>query len=160
MNNYSQIIARERRYSMIFQAKQSNAKDVATLALKLWPDNKLQQFEQEFTMLLDDHNAAIFLAVNDGELIGFAQCQLRHDYVEGTDSSPVGYLEGLYVVESHVRQQGYAKQLVAACEQWSKAQGCKEMGSDCELFNETSIVMHERLGFQEVNRIVCFTKKL
>lgn len=55
--------------------------------------------------------SAIFLAFSEDEAIGFAQCQLRHDYVEGTDSSPVGYLEGLYVVE-HYRECGFAKGLV------------------------------------------------
>lgn len=48
---------------------------------------------------------------------GFAQCQLRHDYVEGTDSSPVGYLEGIFVKQEH-RKQGYAKELLAKCEEW------------------------------------------
>ena len=28
---------------------------------------------------------------------GFAQGQLRYDYVEGTDNSPVGCLEGIFV---------------------------------------------------------------
>lgn len=32
--------------------------------------------------------------------------------------------------------------------------------SDCELDNEKSLRFHKKLGFQEANRIICFTKPL
>ena len=38
-------------------------------------------------------------ADEDGRPAGFAQCQLRRDYVEGTKTSPVGYPEGIFVAE-------------------------------------------------------------
>ncbi len=39
---------------------------------------------------------ARFFIKYEGDIpAGFAQCQLRHDYVEGTETSPVGYLEGI-----------------------------------------------------------------
>ena len=91
--------------------------------------------------------------------VGFAQCGLRHDYVEGTDSSPVGYLEGIFVKEEY-RKQGYAKELMSACEQWAKKQGCVEFASDCELSNTDSFAFHMSMGFEEANRVICFTKKL
>lgn len=49
--------------------------------------------------------AAFFLTEEDGQPVGFAQCQLRHDYVEGTDSSPAGYPEGIFTEEA-VRGKG------------------------------------------------------
>ena len=91
--------------------------------------------------------------------VGFAQCQLRRDYVEGTESSPVGYLEGIYVVELW-RKQGLAKALLAACEGWAKGKGCTEFASDCELDNTQSLQFHLKAGFREANRIICFTKKI
>ena len=94
-----------------------------------------------------------------GEQIGFAQCQLRHDYVEGTETSPVGYLEGIYIKEAD-RHQGIARALLAACEDWAKAQGCTEFASDCELTNTESQAFHQAVGFSEANRIVAFVKKL
>lgn len=100
-----------------------------------------------------------FLAFADGEAIGFAQCQLRHDYVEGTETSPVGYLEGIFVKEEF-RKQGLAKKLLKECENWAALQGCTEFASDCELTNTTSFAFHKKLGFEEANRIICFTKKL
>ena len=34
--------------------------------------------------------------------IGFAQCQLRYDYVEGTKTTPVGYLEGIFIKDGYL----------------------------------------------------------
>lgn len=103
--------------------------------------------------------AQFFLQCCDGVPVGFAQCQLRRDYVEGTDSSPVGYLEGIFVREEY-RRRGLARQLLAACEGWARAQGCREFASDCELHNLDSLRFHLGIGFTEANRIICFTKKL
>ncbi|WP_339216521.1 aminoglycoside 6'-N-acetyltransferase [Solibacillus sp. FSL W8-0372] len=144
---------------MIKLATIEHATVTAQLALQLWPDNDLEEFIQNMEEAIGNPNSAIFLAFSEEEAIGFAQCQLRHDYVEGTDSSPVGYLEGLYVVE-HYREHGLAKDLVQACEQWAKAKGCTEFASDCELSNTASLHVHLKLGFTEANRIICFTKKL
>ena len=54
-----------------------------------------------------NQEAALFVYFDDQIPAGFAQCQLRHDYVEGTDSSPVGYLEGIFVTERY-RHKGIA----------------------------------------------------
>ena len=108
---------------------------------------------------LSDRNAVFYMYL-DGEVpVGFAQCQLRFDYVEGTDSSPVGYLEGIFVTENY-RKKGIAKQLVNACEQWSIENGCTEFASDCEITNVESYNFHMKIGFQEEARIICFRKNL
>ena len=91
------------------------------------------------------------------DTIAFAQCQLRYDYVEGTESSPVGYLEGIFVAEEY-RKRGYAADLLAECEKWAGEKGCTEFASDCELDNEDSLKFHMALGFEEANRIICFKK--
>ena len=75
----------------------------------------------------------------DGDTVGFAQCRLRNDYVEGTKSSPVGYLEGVYVVKLY-RNRGYAKDLIAACERWAKDKGCSEFAGDCEEGNTKACI--------------------
>ena len=144
---------------MIQVATVQEVKAAAELALLLWPDNALETFIQEMTELIMHPEAAIMLAYDAEEAIGFAQCQLRHDYVEGTSTSPVGYLEGLYVKEAF-RKQGMARELIRACEKWAKEKGCREFASDCELANVESINMHLKLGFLETNRVVCFTKEL
>ena len=101
----------------------------------------------------------MFLSEQNGKANGFAQCQLRHDYVEGTEGSPVGYLEGGYV-EPEYRMQGCARALLQACESWAREMGCREFASDCELANRESLHFHLSAGFQEANRIICFVKEL
>lgn len=144
---------------MIRRANQEDAFLVAQLAAQLWTSQTTEEFKEEFDVLLHRSDAAVFLCVAGDKAVGFAQCQLRHDYVEGTETSPVGYLEGVFVAEGY-RNQGYAAKLLAACEQWAKDQGCAEFASDCELDNTQSHAFHLCCGFQEANRIICFTKRL
>jgi aminoglycoside 6'-N-acetyltransferase I len=142
--------------------RQANAKDLpalAELACRLWPDHSLEEMEAELARIMAKPEAAFFLAFHQERAVGFAQCQLRHDYVEGTDSSPVGYLEGIFVAEDR-RHQGIAKALLAACEGWARDQGCAEFASDCELSNVDSLRFHLKVGFLEAGRVICFTKKL
>lgn len=144
---------------MIQKAEQKDASTVAVLAAALWPGHSAGELEKEYAQLTEQPEAAVFLALEGEKHIGFAQCQLRHDYVEGTASSPVGYLEGIYV-EPDFRGRGIASQLLAQCETWAAQMGCAEFASDCELTNSDSLAFHQKLGFREVNRIICFTKTL
>lgn len=149
----------ENPYRDVEKATPDNIYTVAALAQKLWPHHTQVELAMEFEEILANGETAIFLAYEDGAAVGFAQCQLRHDYVEGTSTSPVGYLEGIFVSEPY-RNQGIARKLLASCERWAKEQGCKEFASDCELINTQSLAFHLSLGFKEANRIICFTKKL
>lgn len=143
----------------IQKAKIEDAMVLAELACCLWPDHTAEEMQAEMLEMLQKPDAALFIACTEDATIGFAQCQLRRDYVEGTESSPVGYLEGIYVAEAW-RHQGVAKSLLKACEAWARACGCMEFASDCELENEKSLQFHLHAGFEEANRIICFTKKL
>ena len=141
---------------MIRKAEFSDLPVLTDLALKLWPDHDRVEMYEELSSIMAKPDAAFFLAENAS---GFAQCQLRYDYVEGTESSPVGYLEGIYVEEG-CRRQGLARKLLAACENWARERGCREFASDCEVTNTQSLRFHLSLGFEEANRIICFAKKL
>ena len=142
---------------MIRQASKNDSRIVSELALKLWPRYSLEEFEIEFTSILSSENSAVFLYIIGSEPVAFAQCQLRNDYVEGTKSSPVGYLEGIYV-DKEQRNYGIAKELLQYCEQWARLRGRTEFASDCELNNDDSLRFHLKAGFTEANRIICFTK--
>ena len=143
---------------MIEKAGKQDAAVLAALAAKLW-EHEPEELIGEFAALLSREECALFLLWEEGIPAGFAQCQLRHDYVEGTETSPVGYLEGVYV-EPAFRRKGFGAALVAACEAWAKSVGCTEFASDCELTNSRSLAFHLKIGFCEANRIVCFTKNL
>ena len=144
---------------LIRKASPVDSTRLAQLASRLWPHHTPAELEPEFATLIVSPEAACFLAFDGDEAIGFAQCQLRHDYVEGTETSPVGYLEGIYV-KAPFRRRGVAGQLLRACEAWAGRMGCTELASDCELNNMNSLSFHLRMGFEEANRIICFTKKL
>ena len=144
---------------MIQQAEAHDVPALAKLACQLWPDHTVEEMRLEFAEIIAKQDATFFLAYAEETAIGFAQCQLRRDYVEGTDSSPVGYLEGIYVAEEY-RKHGIARELLSACESWAKEKGCTEFASDCELDNVQSLQFHLNVGFEEANRIICFAKKI
>lgn len=144
---------------MIRKANSSDSNALAELALLLWPNHTFEELHDEIESLLSNPNAASFLYFEGDLPAGFAQCQLRRDYVEGTNSSPVGYLEGVFVLEN-CRGRGIATALLSQCESWAVEKGCQEFASDCELANEASYTFHLRHGFREANRVICFCKKL
>ncbi|MBQ8556732.1 MAG: GNAT family N-acetyltransferase [Clostridia bacterium] len=131
---------------------------LAQLAGAMWAHDPAG-LEAEFAELTRSAEAACFLAWEQAEAIGFAQCQLRHDYVEGCDTSPVGFLEGIWVAEGH-RRSGVARALLQSCEDWARSTGCTEFASDCEIDNLGSLAWHLKAGFEEVNRTIWFAKKL
>ena len=144
---------------MIKKAKDTDLDEIVILALELWPENTQEDLTQEMSEILHNAESAFFLAYDGSSPVGFAQCQLRHDYVEGTDSSPVGYLEGIYV-RAPYRRQGDARQLLDACEAGAASMNCTEFASDCSIDNLMSQSFHHHTGFIEAGRIVCFTKKI
>ena len=143
---------------MIVRADGETLAQAAVLADELFPGHAPGELLAEWEASAPGE-LAVFLALEDGAPAGFAQCQLRRDYVEGTETSPVGYLEGIYVREQYWGR-GMARALLTACENWAAERGCAEFASDCELGNAGSIAFHLRAGFAEANRIVCFTKRL
>ncbi len=144
---------------MIKKARIEDAGVLAELAIQMWADHIPEDLTEEFRQLAMNDDAVCFIKYVAGKPIAFAQCQLRCDYVEGTESSPVAYLEGVFVSEEY-RKRGYAAQLLSECEKWAREKGCTEFASDCELNNMDSFRFHMSLGFEEVNRIICFRKDL
>ena len=144
---------------MIRKAKLEDLPVLTELALELWHEHAADKMYYDLGKIMVSGESVFFLAYEADKPVGFAQCQLRHDYVEGTETSPVAYLEGIYVKEIF-RELGFASQLVKSCEDWARAEGCVEFASDCEIDNTESLAFHLKLGFKEANRIICFSKYL
>ena len=144
---------------MIRKATMADSRFLAEMAVQMWDSHTIDELTAEFTETLDNEQTVFFIKHVDNVPAGFAQCSLRTDYVEGTESSPVGYLEGIFV-KSDYRKNGYAGELLVACETWAKAMGCSEFASDCEIDNVSSLKFHMAMGFEEANRIICFKKSL
>lgn len=127
----------------------------------LWPDCPPQEHQTEIQqMLAQPERYGCWLAHGaDGAAVGLAEAALRHDYVNGTDSSPVVFLEGIYVAPEY-RRQGIAQQLIERVSQWGRQAGCVEIASDTSLDNLPNQTLHHALGFEETERVVYFKKRL
>ncbi|MBK9571734.1 MAG: GNAT family N-acetyltransferase [Rhodoferax sp.] len=128
---------------------------------QLWPHCPQAQHVREMTAFLaaPQHYAQFIQYDAAAQAIGLVEVALRHDYVNGTRSSPVAYLEGIYVVP-RARRQGVARALVADAERWAADAGCTEFASDALLDNTQSQAMHAALGFSESMRVVFFRKSI
>jgi len=125
----------------------------------LWPDHTSASHLAEMQGILNDPGCAVFVAVSpDGNLVGFLEAGLRKS-AEGCDTSPVGYIEGWYVDPAYQRQT-VGRQLVGATEAWARQQGCSEIASDCLIDNQVSLEAHLSLGYEEVERLIHFRKRL
>ena len=144
---------------MIKKAGNNDIEALAKLAILMWQNHSITELINEFSEIIENGKSVFFLKYEYDVPVGFAQCQLRNDYVEGTKTSPVGYLEGIFVKEQ-CRHKGYAKELLVECEAWAKENGCSEFASDCEIHNIDSFYFHQAMNFVEANRIICFTKAL
>ena len=132
-----------------------------SLREQLWPDGTREEHLAEMAEFLADRKRyAQFIEYDAaGEAIGFIEISVRKDYVNGTQSSPVAFLEGIFVVPQ-ARGSGVARRLVAEAEHWAKFMGCTEFASDAPIDNTGSRAMHAALGFVETERVVFFRKAL
>lgn len=92
---------------MIRKAAEADRASLAKLAAKLWGNHLEEELSAGISGLLLLPDAAFFLTEEDRQPVEVALCQLRHDYVEGADSSPAGYLEGIFTEEAF-RRKGIA----------------------------------------------------
>jgi len=130
------------------------------LRLLLWPEFSREELEQDQLRVLRDRvRHATFVAVlPDGQLVGFIEASIR-DWAEGCTTEPVGYVGGWYVAASH-RRSGIGRSLIEAAEAWAISKGCVEMASDTELWNDTSQLAHQALGYKKAMKLVCYIKRL
>ena len=132
------------------------------LALRdvLWPQPRDLQLGEMAAIAAEPRRYVAFVAYgHDREPVGFAEAALRTDYVNGAQSSPVAFLEGLYVAP-RARRRGIGRALVGEVCRWARALGCSEVASDALLGNEASHAVHRALGFAETERVVFYRKPM
>ncbi len=144
---------------MVRKAEKGDTEILAELAALLWSGSSADELLAEFSEIISEDNVRFFIKYEEDIPVGFAQCVLRHDYVEGTKTTPVGYLEGIFIKDGY-RRRGYARELLAECEAWARQKGCREFAGDCEMDNISSFRFHKAMNFIEANRIICFVKTL
>ncbi|PXA97560.1 hypothetical protein DMC47_13385 [Nostoc sp. 3335mG] len=139
-----------------------DAADWAAMRETLWPgEDRGEEHVREIAALLADAGGTLNLIARDGDgtALGFLEASVRRDYVNGCETSPVAFLEGIFVFPG-ARGRGVARALVNATEDWAREQGLSEFASDAAPENEASLGMHAALGFGETQRVVFFRKAL
>jgi len=127
----------------------------------LWPEMaEAENLHETEAMMTETLRFFVRIALNrEDKPVGFVEATVRNDYVNGCATSPVVFLEGIYV-EPWARRQGAARTLAGAVEEWGRKMDCREFASDALLENSDSHSMHRALGFEETERVVCFRKDL
>ncbi|MDI9309674.1 MAG: GNAT family N-acetyltransferase [Limnohabitans sp.] len=129
------------------------------LVLELWNDCDYEEEYDNYKQIIGLKNQICYLVKDQENYFAFIHITTRNEYVEGAESSPVAYIEGIYVKPNH-QGNGVARKLVALAENWAKQKGLTQIASDTDISNIPSIDFHKRLGFIEVERVVCFIKDL
>src|SRR5437867_10985006 len=128
-----------------------------SLRLRLWPHAAEAEHLHEMGDALARGHCVRLALTSRGSAAGFVEASKRVDYVNGTSTSPVAFLEGLYV-EPTSRRKGVARALVAEIERWALAERCSELASDSPLENVVAHAAHRALGFEETERVVYFRR--
>jgi aminoglycoside 6'-N-acetyltransferase I len=141
------------------RAQTTDRVEHARMRAALWPDEDPQELASELDAFLADPTQVAFVAERgEGGLCGFTEASVRR-YANSNDESPCAFLEGWWV-DADVRRTGIGRALVAAVEDWARAQGFTELGSDALLDNTLSHQAHHALGFEERERVIYFRKWL
>jgi aminoglycoside 6'-N-acetyltransferase I len=140
-------------------AQPTDMEPLLDMTLALWPDTEREEERAAWLAAMADEEQLVLLAKAEQVYVGFCHCTIRTDYVPGAATNRVAYLEAIYVQPVY-RQQGVASELLKAAEQWAVTKGCTELGSDTGTDNTTAMQWHQQAGFTEVERMVCYIKRI
>jgi len=143
----------------IEEVNETNFEAWLMMGLDLWPDYTRSRLSEILVEVLESEKEKAYVCRTENEYAGFINVSIRFDYVPGSRSSPVGYVEGLYV-KPHLRKRGIAQRLLRKGEEWASSKGCSQIASDVELENEHSYNFHRQIGFEEVQRVTCLIKDI
>ena len=127
----------------------------ARMRSALWPD---QTPDDMARWLATDTTVTLVAVLPDGTLCGFVEVDER-PFAEGCETSPVAYVEGLYV-EPEARRRGVAVALLYTAERWARDRGYREIASDADPENVASHRTHVRAGFFVAGRAVLYARRL
>jgi len=144
---------------VIVRVDASNLSNFVDLSALLFPD---ESFEEQHTMYTEYFNKEThmgFLYQANDQYAGMVHLSIRYDYVNGTDTSPVIFIEAIYVLPDY-RKHGVGKALINHAEAFAKEKGITQLASDCLIENTASERFHKSCGFREEERVICLVKDI
>jgi len=143
----------------IVNADIGNLKEWTNLAVLLFPESSFEEEYQFHQEILTSEKEIGYLYLLDNQYVGFMNISIRNDYVNGTETSPVVYIEAIYVLPEY-RKKGIGLEFIQHAEAVAREMGIKELASDCIIDNALSEKFHKGCGFEEKERVICFVKKV
>ncbi len=116
-------------------------------------DDEFHEREMQQIFVSDDW-FCYFLENGNNQITGFVELSSRN-IVDGCLSSPVAYLEGLYLKKEY-RGMGLGRKTMKTIKSWCKNKGFTELAMDTELANIEAQKFFTAIGFHETYRIVQF----
>jgi aminoglycoside 6'-N-acetyltransferase I len=95
-----------------------------------------------------------FIKNEAGEVLGLLEISIRN-IVDGCISSPVPYIEGLYLYPQY-RNQGHGTDVLKMIAAWYRDRGYTELATDARLDNTSALAFYKSAGFEETDRVVEF----
>ena len=143
----------------IREIRETDRPDWVRLRRALWPGSLSDhEVETRKYFALRSTTLLVFVAEVDGHIVGFLELDFR-PYAPACSSSPVPFIEGWYV-EPAWQRRGIGRALVETAETRARGMGYTEIASDAEMDNADGIAAHRAVGFDEVERVVCFRRPL
>ena len=122
---------------------------------QLWPHASYDELK-EVEHLFKAKTFTCFFAESGSDLVGFMEFAIR-PYVNGCDTSPVAFIEGLWV-DDHFQKRGIGRLFIKTAEDLARSHSIKELASDTRIESTHSIHAHKVWGFVETERVVYFRK--
>lgn len=143
---------------VIREATREDFSEWMKMRADLWPSTSTEDHQKELEQFIDDKKFHAYVALYQGNHIGFIEFYLR-PFANGCSESPVVFVEGIWVHKAF-RRKKIGKALYETMEEWAKDNGHKEIGSDTSLDNNIAQDAHKNWGFKETSRVVYFKKDL
>ena len=143
----------------IINADKSNLQEWVNLSLKLFPEHSFEEMFCICEKVLESQKEIGLLYQQDGRYVGYMHLSVRTDYVNGTNASPVAFIEAIYVAPDY-RKQGIGRKFVEYAVEYARQKGFKQLASDCLIDNSSSEYFHKSCGFTEQERVICFVKNV
>lgn len=138
-------------------ASESDAEAIASLSAQLGYPTSVDEMRERYLRIRAERNSEVFVAerAEDSRVVGWTHVVPRLQL----EDAPHAELAGLVVDES-VRSTGVGAALLAAAEDWARAQGFSTMRLRSNVIRERAHRFYEREGYRRIKSQAVFRKPL